>query len=52
MTGVVNGFQNVLLYNKTPDLKLLIYPAILGVITVIVGLFLFKRASSEMADVL
>jgi lipopolysaccharide transport system permease protein len=52
MTGVVIGFQNVLLYDKAPDFGLLIYPTILGLITTAVGLMLFKRASLDMSDVL
>jgi lipopolysaccharide transport system permease protein len=28
MTGIIMGYQNVILYEKAPDLNLLIYPAI------------------------
>jgi lipopolysaccharide transport system permease protein len=52
MSGVVVGFQNVLLYSRDPDLSLLIYPIVLGLLTTLVGIFLFKKTSSDMTDVL
>ncbi len=52
ITGVVIGFQNILLYDKAPNFILLLYPITLGVVTTIIGLFLFKKASLDMVDVL
>ena len=52
MTGVIMGYQNVLVYDKAPDAELLIYPSILAVITMALALIIFKKASEEMADVL
>ena len=52
MTGIIMGYQNVLVYDKAPDAELLIYPSILAVITMTLALIIFRKASEEMADVL
>jgi len=52
MTGVVMGYQNILVYDKAPDLSLLIYPILLGLGSLILALFLYRRAGEDMADVL
>ena len=52
MTGIIMGYQNVLLYDKTPDLYLLIYPTLFASFFLILALILFRKASEEMADVL
>tara|TARA_R110001583_G_scaffold152231_3_gene304026 strand:+ start:375 stop:1169 length:795 start_codon:yes stop_codon:yes gene_type:complete len=52
MTGVTLGFQSVLLYDKSPDVSLLIYPSIFSIIMLILAMVIFKKASEEMADVL
>ncbi|CAH6808573.1 Transport permease protein [Vibrio chagasii] len=52
MTGVVMGYHNVLLYDKTPDFSLLIYPSVFAVTSLVLAMVLFKKASEEMADVL
>ena len=52
MTGVIMGYQNVLVYDKAPDASLLLYPCILAIVTLVSALIIFRKASEEMADVL
>lgn len=52
MTGITMGYQNVLLYDKTPDLSILVYPSIVAFVFLALAMVLFKKASEEMADVL
>ena len=52
MTGITMGYQNVLLYDKAPDLNLLIYPSIVAIIFLALALFVYKKANEDMADVL
>jgi len=52
MTGIVMGYQNVLVYDKTPDIGLLFYPALLALALLALALFLYRRAGEDMADVL
>jgi len=52
MTGVIMGYHNVLLYDKAPDLSLLIYPGIVALISLTLAMVIFYKAREEMADVL
>jgi len=52
MTGVVMAYQNILVYDKAPDLNLLTYPILLGLASLALALFLYRRAGEDMADVL
>ncbi len=52
MTGIIMGYQNILVYDKAPDIELLIYPSILAVIVMVLALIIFRKANEEMADVL
>lgn len=52
MTGITMGYQNVLLYDKAPDLSILIYPSIFAAASLVMTMIIFKKASEEMADVL
>ncbi|MEZ9464553.1 ABC transporter permease [Vibrio splendidus] len=52
MTGVTMGYQNVLLYNKAPDASLLVYPGLFALVSLSLAIFIFGKASEEMADVL
>jgi lipopolysaccharide transport system permease protein len=52
MTGVVMAYHKVLLYNSSPELKLLIYPFTIACISLILALIIFKKANEEMADLL
>ena len=52
LTGVIMGYQNVLLYDKSPDVSLLLYPSIIALIGLILSLVIFYKAREEMTDVL
>lgn len=52
LTGIILGYQNVILYEKAPDLNLLIYPAFLAFILLILTIIIYKKAVEEMTDVL
>ncbi len=49
---IVSAYHNVLVYNEAPNLFGLIVISALALITLLFSLFLFRRASAEMADVL
>lgn len=52
MAGIIEGYHNILAYNKAPDLSLLLYPTIVAVVALVAALFLFKKANEDMTDVL
>ena len=52
MTGIIMGYQNVILYEKAPDLNLLIYPTIFAFIFICLTTIIYKKAVEEMTDVL
>lgn len=52
MTGIILGYQNILLYDKAPDLSILIYPTLFAIVMLILSLIIFRKANEEMADVL
>ena len=52
MTGIVMGFQNVLLYDKAPDLNLLVYPSVFAIISMMLAMIVFYKAREDMMDVL
>ena len=52
MTSITMGYQNILLYDKAPDLSLLIYPSIFAFVFLLLAMIIFKEANEEMADVL
>lgn len=52
LSGITMGFHNVLLYDKAPDLSLLVYPTTVSIIMMFLSLIIYKKANEEMADVL
>jgi lipopolysaccharide transport system permease protein len=52
MSGIVMGYQNILVYNKAPDISTLLYPATIAVVALSLALFMYFRANEEMADAL
>ncbi len=52
MTGIIMGYQNILLYDKAPDLNILIYPSIFAFVMLLLSFIIFKKANEEMTDVL
>lgn len=52
MTGIIEGYHSILVYDKVPDFGLLVYPIILSFFTLILALFLYRKSNREMADLL
>jgi len=52
MTSITMGYQDVLVFNRSPNLILLVYPAVLAAVTLALAFFLYRRAGEEMADAL
>lgn len=52
MTGLVQGYQSILVYGSAPDFSLLVYPAVFAVVALLVAAFLYNRAIDEVVDVL
>ena len=52
MTSITMGYQNILLYDKAPELSMLIYPTIITFVFLVLSMIIFKKANEEMADVL
>ncbi len=52
MTGIIEGYHSILVYDKAPLLELLIYPSILALFLLVLSLFLYRKSNAEMADLL
>ncbi len=52
MSGIIEGYHSILVYDKMPNLELLIYPSILAILTLGLSLFLYQKSNKEMADLL
>ncbi len=52
MTGIVMGYQSILVYGKAPELNVLLYPTLLAISSLALALFLYRRAGEDMADML
>jgi len=52
MYPIVSAYHEILLYNKTPELYGLAVISVISVAILLLSLFLFRRASAEMMDVL
>ncbi len=52
MTAIVQSFQNVMLFEKSPDFVSLGWVVIATLLLLLAALALFRRASGEMVDVL
>ena len=52
LTGIIMGYHDVLVYDKSPDIATLLYPAIFAIVAMFFSLVIFRKASTEMADVL
>lgn len=52
MTGIVQGYQSVLVYGREPDFQLLAYPAICAGVALLIAAFIYHRAIDEVVDVL
>lgn len=52
MFAIVTAYHDVLVYGRTPDLQAVAIIAMVSVGLLLLGLFLFRRASAEMVDAL
>lgn len=52
MYSIVSAYHNILVYNETPHLFAIAVINIIALVTLLLSLFIFRRASQEMADVL
>jgi lipopolysaccharide transport system permease protein len=52
MTGIVMGYHNVLVYDKSPEIGLLFYPAAVAAVFLTLAFVMFKKANEEMVDLL
>jgi len=52
MYHIVTAYHQILLFRQTPDLKMLMLLAFIGAALMLLGAFMFRRASTEMVDVL
>ena len=52
MYSIINAYHQVLVFNKIPDIDSLITVTAIAATSALFGLFLFRRASAEMVDVL
>ncbi len=52
LTSIIESFNQILLYDKAPQLLPLLYPLIIGLLLLGASMFLFLRAKEEMTDVL
>jgi len=52
MYALVSGYQQILVYNTPPSFESVVPIVVVAFVLVLIGLFLFRRASAEMVDVL
>lgn len=52
MTAIIQGYQNVMVFAKAPDVLPLLYPLAITLVASLVALRLFRRAGDEMVDAL
>lgn len=52
VSGIVVSYHDVLVYNRSPNIELLLYPTIIGLVFFALAWFLYSKANEEMADVL
>lgn len=52
LTGLVQGYQQVLLYRQAPDLDLLVYPAICALLMGMLAVLLYRRGIDDVVDAL
>jgi len=52
MYPITSAYHKILVYNQSPDLAPIVVISAVALALMLVGLFLFRRASAEMVDVL
>lgn len=52
MFPIVEGYHDVLLYGKAPDIMSFVHLNLVGLVVLLLGVFMFRKAAPEMVDVL
>ncbi|NHN74911.1 ABC transporter permease [Vibrio fluvialis] len=52
LSNIVIGFQNILLYDKSPQFSTLLYPMSFSLFFLVLAFIIYRKANKEMADVL
>jgi len=52
MYSLVDAYHQILVYNQAPEIQSIAIISVIACVLALVGLFLFRRASAEMVDVL
>ncbi len=52
MAGVLEAYRAVLLYHKTPDAMNILLSAVVALLILVIGYWLFKRAEFQFADII
>jgi ABC-type polysaccharide/polyol phosphate export permease len=52
MAAVIQGFRDVIVYNRAPDIVTLYYPLVFGATVLVFGYAVFKSIEDRMADML
>lgn len=52
MCGIINAYRDVLVYHRPPSMYLLIWPAIISILCVVGGEWLFRRRAGYLSDYL
>jgi lipopolysaccharide transport system permease protein len=52
LAAVIQGFRDVIVYNRAPDIVTLFYPLVFGATILVFGYALFKAIEDRMADML
>ncbi|MNP64943.1 hypothetical protein D3C76_1604880 [compost metagenome] len=50
MYPIVTAYHDVLVYDRTPDLNEAGMITVVALVLMVIGLFMFRRASAEMVD--
>jgi lipopolysaccharide transport system permease protein len=52
LTGIIQGYQQILVYRQAPDLALLVYPAVCMLLSLGLAALLYRRGIDDVVDVL
>lgn len=52
MVGLITAYREALMYNRAPSIPLLLWPAVFAAISLVVGVFVFRRRAGNISDYL
>ena len=50
MAGLITAYRQVILYNRPPDMSILICPIVFALLSLFIGLFVFRRLAPTISD--